>query len=267
MLKILMLLAFPLISFAQSNCDELFEAREKGLQSARDAFACFEKQTSTQRIEKAHALNRMSYLKFFMGEYFLTEKLDPLYEALTLGEKSVLLFGEKYSLDQYAKLSDQELSVLAEGLYTYGLSVARYVDLKGKLEAIKRMEDIKKSMNTIIRIKREETAFYGAHRTLGIFHTKVPGIAGGQIQLAGPYLQKAIQGSLYKGTLSLYPSNNVSYADLLFKQGNNSQACVELKAVVALTASDVKAMDNHYYLESMDDVRKAKELFAAKRCP
>lgn len=267
MLKFVLLFALPLFSYAQTNCDDLYLAREQGLESARKAFTCYESQNPSQRLEKAHAYNRMSYLKFFMAEYFLDQKLDALSEAMTLGEKSILLFGDKYALDQYAKLSEAELDVLAEGLYNYGLSVARYVDLKGKLEAIKRMEDIKKSMNSIIRIKREEIAFYGAHRTLGIFHTKVPGIAGGQIQLAGPYLQKAIQGSLYKGSLSLFPSNNVSYGDYLFKQGKNSEACAELKAVANLTASDVRSMDNKFFVESMDDVRKAKELFAEKRCP
>lgn len=258
---LLVLLFVPFFAYGDT-CDEKFAQRESGLTTAQDAFDCYDSQE-----QNAKNLIQKAYLKFFIAEYFLEEKLPDLFLSMGLAEKAVLTFGEKYSLEAYGKLTPEDKALLSQGMYIYGLATARYVDIKGKLEAIRRMEDIKKSMNTIMRLKQETTAFYGAHRTLGIFHTKVPAIAGGQIQLAGQYLTLAVQKTLYKNELSLYPGNNFALAEYFFKINKDAEGCQALKSFPELSHEDIHLMKNGHYLESVADVEKGKELFIAKQCP
>lgn len=269
MLKVLLLSFFVTFAHATTNCDSLYTDRHLGQEASTKAFECYSRTLSSAqtRADQALILTRMSYLKFTIAEFYLELKLDALYEAFTLGERAILLFGAKYDLDAYASLSESELDVLGEAFYSYGVSLSRYVDLKGRLEAIKRMEDIKKSMNSILRINRENTVFFGAYRTLGIFHLKVPSIAGGQIQLSRPYLEKAIQGSIFRGGLSRYPGNNLSYAEVLFKLSKSAEGCAELKNLGTLTEADLALMDNGYVLETKSALTKAAELRQLKKCP
>jgi hypothetical protein len=259
---------FSIFSYAQTNCEELYINREQGLSTATDALKCFEQDLATliNKEQKAHAFNRMSYLKFFIAEYHLAEKEETLLEAINLAEKSLLLFGTKYAVTEYMNLSAVEKKLLAEALYNYGLTTARYIDIKGQWEAIKRMEDIKRSMNTIIRIKEEATAFYGAHRTLGIFHTKVPVIAGGKIELAKQYMQTVLENTPFSGDISRYPANNLAYADLMFKLENKKEYCHHLNLVAALTETEVRAMDNGLFFETMQSVKDAKKLVTSRKC-
>lgn len=262
------LLFLSVFGHANSNCEELYLNREAGQSAAVEALKCYEKDQTTlsDKEQKAHALNRISYLKFFIAEYYLTEKEDTLLEAINLAEKSMLLFGTKYAVTEYMNLTASEKKLLAEALYNYGLTTARYIDIKGQWEAIKRMEDIKRSMNTIIRIKEESTAFYGAHRTLGIFHTKVPVIAGGKIELAKQYMQIVLTNSVFMGDVSLYPANNLAYADLMYKLENKKEYCHHLNIVAALTETEVRAMNNGLFFESMQAVKDAKKLVVARKC-
>lgn len=254
--------------FAQSDCDSLYEKREAGLDKAKEALTCYESSLpSGSSIEsKAHTFNRISYLKFFIAEYFLDEKTAVLYEGMEVAEKSVLLFGPKYSLNDYRLLAPEELKLLAIALYNYGLLTSRYVDLMGTMEALKRMGDIKKSMTTIMRIKEEGTAHYGAHRTMGIFHTKVPAIAGGDMNIAKDFLLKAIEMTLYKDGVSTYPANNIAYAEWLHKKGFSEEACSQLKLILKLNADDIRAMNNGLYFESLVDLKKGSELFKNRQC-
>ena len=259
---------FSLFSYANPGCEVLFQTREIGMSEANEALQCYEKDLSTlsNKEQKAHALNRMSYLKFFIAEYHLTEKEETLLQAINLAEKSMLMFGTKYAVSEYMNLSASEKKLLAEALYNYGLTTARYIDIKGQWEAIKRMEDIKRSMNTIIRIKEEPTAFYGAHRTLGIFHTKVPVIAGGKIELAKQYMQTVLENTSFTGDVSLYPANNLAYADLMYKLENKKEYCHHLNIVAALTETEVRAMENGLFFESMQAVKDAKKLVISRKC-
>ena len=259
---------FSVLSFANPACEDLYSNREKGKAEAVEALSCYAKEQaqSSTREQKAYVLNRMSYLKFFIAEYHLTEKEDTLLEGIDLAEKSMLLFGTKYAVTEYIKLSAAEKKLLAEALYNYGLTTARYIDIKGQWEAIKRMEDIKRSMNTIIRIKEEPTAFYGAHRTLGIFHTKVPVIAGGKIELAKQYMQTVLENTKFSGDISLYPANNLAYADLMYKLEDKKEYCHHINLVAALTEDEVRSMDNGLFFESMQSVKEAKKLVISRKC-
>ncbi len=260
------LLLFSLLTLAQDKCLDLFNQRNLGLQSSEVAFNCYKTSNETSKEMRAYNLAQMSYLKFFIAEYFLEKKEEALLEGIELAERAVLLYGVKYSLTTYNTLPDSERKVLALALYNYGLTTSRYIDIKGQWEAIKRMEDIKKSMNTIIRMKEEKTAFYGAHRTLGIFHIKVPYIAGGRIELAKNFLSTAVEQTKYNQDLSLYPANNVAYAELMFKEGQDKEGCYQVNLVASLTTEDIKKMDNGLYLETLQSVKDAKTLIQNKKC-
>lgn len=254
---------FPVISFAQT-CDDLFEERHTGVAKAREAFSCYEKSASATRLEKAHALSRMSYLKFYINEYFSEAEKEPLLEGIKFAETGLLLFGTKYDVAAYSALPAAEKEALGWLLYNYGLTTSRYVDIAGPLEAIRRKEDIQKSMTTIIRIKEDAVSFYGAHRTLGIFHMKVPAIAGGNIKLSEPYFTKAIQSTLAMGTLSAFPSNNLSLGELYLKLNQDAKGCAEIKLVASLTDNDIVALSNGHILETRQTVVKARDLLEKK---
>jgi hypothetical protein len=262
------MLFLGVFAFAQTDCDSLYEKREAGLVKAQEALSCYESSlpSATVRESQAHTLNRISYLKFFIAEYFLDQKTAVLYEGMEIAEKSVLLFGPKYSLTDYRLLSPEELKLLAVALYNYGLLTSRYVDLMGTMEALKRMGDIKKSMTSIMRIKEEGTAHYGAHRTMGIFNTKVPAIAGGDMNVAKDFLLKAIEMTQFKTGVSTYPANNIAYSDWLYKKGQTAESCAQLKLVIALNTTDIRAMNNGLYFESLVDLKKGNELFKNRQC-
>ena len=268
MLKLLLLIAVPFMVYAEESCPDLFANRGSGLVNSQQAFTCYQASITptSSRRDVTHALNQMAYLKFFIAENFMKEKEDTLLESINISEKALSKFGPKYNLVEYRKLSDEERKVVAEALYTYGLTVARYVDVKGFLEALKRMDDIKKSMLTIIRLKEEATAFYGAHRVLGIFHMKVPAIAGGDIEISKEYLPKAVQSTLFSGELSRYPLNNTVYADLLYKLGKTQESCHQLRLVAALTDEEVSNLDNGLLFETLGNVRDAKVKMINHKC-
>lgn len=256
-------LLFPLVSFAE-NCDVLFEDRHEGLEKAREAFNCYESSREESRLAKGHALSRMSYLKFYLAEFFTETKSSELLDGIKLAETGVLLYGTKYDVASYLKLAPEEKESLGELLYNYGLTMSRYIDLAGPLEAIRRMEDIKKSMNSVIRMKEEAVSFYGAHRTLGIFHMKVPAIAGGDIKLSEAYLNKAVSATIAFGNMSAYPSNNLALGELYLKLNQDAKACGLISEVAALTESDIVKLSNGHLLESRQTVKKAQDLLEKK---
>ncbi len=267
MFKLMLAALISLPAFAD-NCSSVFDRRGESASVNLEAINCYEKslRNVTDAETKSQYLVRLSYLKFFQAENYSQRKESLLFEAMEIAEKGVLLFGSKYSLGDYRQLSASSQTLVAEALYNYGLIVARYVDEKGVVEALKRMDDIKKSMTTIIRLKQESVAHYGAHRVLGIFHTKVPSIAGGDLKLAKTYLETAVKGSLYSGDLSRYPLNHIVYSDYLYKVGENDRACAELRKVINLTESDLRTLDNGLFHESMDNIASAKASFKERKC-
>jgi tetratricopeptide (TPR) repeat protein len=261
---------FALMSFSAmaDSCESFFDQRGEGLEKTQKAQLCYQTSLNeaTDELFKSQLLVKLSYLKFFQAENYSIKKEALLFDAMEIAEKAVLIFGAKYSLGEYRSLPSASQVVLAEALYNYGLIVARYVDEKGVVEALKRMDDIKKSMTTIIRLKQEEVAHHGAHRVLGIFHTKVPAIAGGDLKLAKTYLEAAIQGSLYRGNLSRYPLNHIVYADYLFKIGNNTESCAELQKVIQLSPEDIRSLENGLNFETIKNVKEARNTFKERKC-
>lgn len=259
------LISFPVFA---DTCSPLFDRRGEGASVTLEAMGCYEEslRNVNDAETKSQYLVKISYLKFFQAENYTQRKESLLFEAMEIAEKGLEAFGPKYSLGDYRKLSASSQTLVAESLYNYGLIVARYVDEKGVVEALKRMDDIKKSMTTIIRLKQEAVAHFGAHRVLGIFHTKVPSIAGGDLKLAKTYLEAALEGSRYSGDLSRYPLNHVVYSDYLYKVGEKDRACAELRKVMDLSASDIKNLDNGLFHESMENVASARESFKERKC-
>lgn len=264
----LLLTVMSSIGFA-SDCDSLFDRRHEGQNVAQTSYDCYKSiLTQTSDLEtQAHSYQRMTYLKFYIAEYYLDQKMPTLLEGIAVADKGLALFGEKYNVANYLKVPAGAKHELGWLLYNYGLSVSRYVDLAGKFEAIKRMEDIKKSMNSIMRMNEESVSFYGAHRTLGIFHMKVPAIAGGRIELSEQYLKKAVASTSYSGILSRFPQNNLSLAELFLKLDKKDLACEQISIVAALKDSDVATLDNGHPLETTLTLKKAREMMITKKCP
>lgn len=254
--------------YAEDTCKSLFVNRGENKEQVTKALNCYQTSLAAadSEVVQAQILSQISYLHFFNAEVFLNEKLPALEESMNAAEKGAKLFGELYDIKAYRELGDAEKIVLAKNLYNYGTAVARYVDIKGKWEAIKRMGDIKNSMSSIIRIGQSDVAFYGAHRTLAIFHMKVPAIAGGDKEISKKYFKLLIEKTSFKEDLSRYPVNNLMYADYYFSEKMIPAGCRQLSLMKDLTDDEIKSMSNGLYFETVADVKKAKVEFEKFKC-
>lgn len=267
LIPILITLVMANFSYADS-CKESYRNRGISLQKTDEALNCYQEdlKSLTNILDRANAYANLSYLEFFKAEMFLTEKLSALESSINYAQKGAELFGELFDVVSYRKLDDVSKIVLAKNLYNYGTSVARYVDIKGKWEAIKRMGDIKNSMNSILRIGQADIAYHGAHRTLAIFHMKVPAIAGGKKELSKKYFLIVMDKTSYRGDLSRYPVNNLMFAEYYYSEKMLPAACRQLALIKDLDESEVKQMANGLYYETLKDVEKAKKVFKDYQC-
>lgn len=256
---------------SMANCTDLFIKRSESRSATDKAIDCFSKLTNSNQSEdlKSDTLIKLSYLSMFKSEFYLksdSEKILELEKAMAFAENGALVFGRLFDLSSYEKLSEIEKDSVARALYFYGTATARYVEYKGKLEAIRRLSLIKRTMNTVIRLGREKLEHYGAHRTLAILNAKVPVIAGGDKALARKYFEIAITKSQTGLGVSSYPLNNLMFAEFLFESSDKNMACTQLKKVTKLSITQIESLDNDYTFESINDLAKAKKRFSEYGC-
>ncbi|MBD65984.1 MAG: hypothetical protein CME62_12305 [Halobacteriovoraceae bacterium] len=269
-MKNLIILIIAIVSVNSfANCDDLYERRGESLSTLKLGKQCLKDLIATSNLSKdlkGEAISDLSYLMFFEAEYYLDNDEDKMLAALNKAKEGAEIFGELNDFRVYRKLSQAEQAALAEALYNFGTITARYIDLKGKWEAIKRMGDIKKPMSSVIRLKQQEYAHYGAHRTLAIFYLKVPGIAGGSIEKSKEFFDVVMKQTTDATGLSSYPLNNMVYADYLFEVDKDKEACAQLAMVKNLTAADIAKLDNGFEFETGEQVKEAARRFAANKC-
>lgn len=258
-------------SSAFANCDTKFNQRGKSAQALEDAMSCLRNQVSTDSNSeiKADSLIKVSYLHMFKSEFYTvgdSNKIIELEQAMKRSEQAILIYGRMFDLRAYEKLGETQKDTVAKALYFYGTATARYVEYKGKLEAIKKLSTIKRSMNTVIRLGREEIEHFGAHRTLAILNAKVPVIAGGNKGLAKKYFEIATSQTETTSGYSSYPLNNFMYAEYLAEENNKSEACAQLSKIVDITSEQIDILNNGYTFETSNDIKKAKRRFTELSC-
>ncbi|MCT4641834.1 MAG: TRAP transporter TatT component family protein [Bacteriovoracaceae bacterium] len=252
---LLLLVSYNL--FAITNCDALYEKRGQSLEITEQAIECF---------SYASNLNKVSYLLFFKATYFEADVLRSLIDSYGFAKKQILKYGNMFDFSSYDNLSVEEKRELALAYYQYGTSVSKYVEYKGKFEAVKRMKEIKSSMKMILRLKEPQTFFYGAYRTLAILNYKVPKIAGGDLRLAKKYFEKLMNLTSIDG-LSDYPVNHIFYAQFLYtKNANKQKACSELKKVMGITDREIESRFESIRYETLKDRKDAALKYKKYSC-
>ena len=256
---------------AYADCANLFEQRNESATKLQSALNCYENIISTtgQDNAKADSLIRTSYLHMYNSEYYIlgdSNKMAELNLAFDKAKDAAELFGRLFDLRSYEKLGESEKDNVARALYFYGTAISRYVEIKGKIEAIKRLSTIKRSMNTVIRMGRESIEHYGAHRTLAILNTKVPVIAGGNRELAQKYFEIATSRTETSKGYSSYPLNNLMYSEFLSENGTNEQACSQLSKIINITEDEILKLDNGYSFETLNDIKKARSKYSKLAC-
>lgn len=255
-------LSFSLSSMA--DCNDLFENRSESNSITEAAINCYSKLSAS-----SETLTKLSYLSIFKAEFYLKterEKISELEKAMAYAEKAALVYGRLFDMRTYETLSEIEKDAVARALYFYGTATARYVEYKGKLEAIRKLSLIKRTMNTVLRLNRDSLEHFGAHRTLAILNAKVPVIAGGDKALAREYFEIATSKTETSLGVSSYPLNNLMFAEFLVENNDKELACVQLKKITKLTPAQIESLDNGYSFESVSDLAKAKAKLAEYGC-
>ncbi len=266
MFKVIALyLTLPTLLFA-NNCDELYNSRGESLKVTQDAFNCLDILQEESKLFNSKRLNKMAHLKFFEATYFENDRLNSLVKSYSLAKKSINQYAVLFNSTELKKLPSDEIDEVALSYYFYGTSVSKYVDLKGKWEAIKRMSEIKNSMNMILRLKRSSTYHYGAYRNLAIFNLKVPKIAGGKITRSKLFFEKLIKESSSEIGVSTYPVGHIYYAEYLKRVGKKAEACKQLTLVKDLTDAQINSTFLDLIYETKKDRSDAEKVFEKYSC-
>lgn len=266
MIKILIALAVIATSVFPSTCDDLYNKRGESLSATQDAFSCLEKSETLNKMQLSSKLNNMAYLKFFEATYFENDSLVTLVQSYEYSKESVEVYGKMFDIASVRDLGDEDLKQVALAYYLYGTSVSKYVDLKGKWEAIKRMSEIKDSMKMILSLKQPSTFHYGAYRNLAIFNLKVPSIAGGSMDRSKIFFERLMSSSKNERNISSYAVGHIYYAEYLIRVNRKADACKELDLVKSLNDSDINTYFKDLIYETKKDQEEAIKMFKEYSC-
>ncbi len=274
-MKILVLLTTVLLSsvtYSQTRGEalELYRLRGENQENSLRGAKAFEGLAATEedKLEKCFLLNKGSYLNFFYGSQLTDEDQELIYleKSIDLSNQCRDLLITDLDADQVNNLIDKEKDELALSLYQGGTSLARLSEIKGTTTALKNWPEIRKRMNFIIKIKKSETANYGAHRTLGIANTKMPSPFGDK-KKALSYLSLSVEKTKWNGRgVSQYLFNSISLADLHFKKKDNEIGCQILQEVNSITKEELRTEVPDLYYENFVDQDRSRRLFNEMDC-
>lgn len=238
-----------------SDCTSLYNNRGLNLDTTIEAYECLDNLNADDlsKLDKSINLNKMAYLKFFEASYYNNNSISSLVSSFNLAKDSIKLYAPLFNKEDVVKLPTEQVEQVALSYYLYGTSVSKYVDLRGKWEAIKRMSEIKNTMRMILSLKKPNTFHYGAYRTLAIFNLKVPKIAGGDIKRSGMFFKKLMQESKTSMGISSYPVGHIYYAEYLKRIGKKKEACDELELIKSLSDSEIESNFRDLIYETKSD--------------
>lgn len=249
-----------------NDCTYLYGKRGDSLDSANKAIACYEAMTTDSKLLESKKLNQISYLKFFVATYFEDDSLQNLRDAYNTAKDSIEQYSRIFDSTAARNLEVIEKQEVALSYYLYGTAVSKYVDLKGKWEAIKRMSEIKNSMTTILKMKEAQTFHFGAYRTLAIFNLKVPSIAGGDLNKSKLFFERLMKESKNELGISSYPVGHYYYAEYLYRVSKKDEACSELFLLKNLSDKDIENFFPTLIFETKKDRADAAKKIEKYNC-
>jgi hypothetical protein len=260
LLSLLFVAVLTSTGFAQSQAD--VEAEANALYAARDYQG-----VGNQNVKKAIDLYRSLFNS-------ATTKVDKVKYAALLS-KTVSFLGESQKVDaQAAQIHDEGIKAAAEGLKAYGLdtkdsltdanidaikalpkaekdqvaaalfykglNLGQWGNANGITSSLTRWPELRKTLESVIRIGNKEIHHYGPYRILGRAYHKIPGFLGGDMAKAEKYLQTAFDGTLNKETgLSTYGHNTYFLIETLAANGKKDKSKELLKSFLETAAEKV----------------------------
>jgi len=269
MLKLVLITIGLILQVSAEDCETFYENRGSSITTLEEAYNCFQTKVqspSATKDSKAYGLNKMSYLKFFEGIYYGNSPEKKLIKSFELAKEAILLYGEMNDRSILNTLKKSQIQEVALSYYLFGTSVSKYVDLKGKWEAIKRMSEIKNSMKMILSLREPSTYHYGAFRTLGIFNMRVPSIAGGSLPRSKMFFERLINASTNNNGVMTYPVGHLYYAEYFWITDQKESACLQLEKLLNLDEEEIKVNHFDLYYETLNDKVLAQRLYDKYRC-
>lgn len=201
-----LLLAFPSIALSQTiaDCDLMYSKRGASLLTAQD---CYEKTYESKSITAEEFFDR-SFINLSAAAAFFEKKAE---------ERSVI--------DRAFVVLEKVKSINGENAY-YNYWKAVWISLdavqkdRGSLIPTNLFAQVGPIQNLLKSALTEDPSIheYGPHRVLGVLHTQMPKIAGGDKKYAEQMLKTA-----YTERPNYY-SNPYAYANILYINGSTEQA-------------------------------------------
>ena len=271
-------LVFSIQSFANVKADQAALAYaerdydDAGVKKAQEAEALYGEAVLAEAVELAK-LNLM--LDQASANYFLGTALSKKSErkaahqkAMDLADSILTSLGvapdkaHELTQDQANALlnkldADQEL-VVAEAMYSKGISLAQWGKLNGISSSIGKLPTVLGLMERIEMLGYESIHQYGPYRTIGRVNFVLPKIFKGDIAKSEKFLKDAYSKSLAEGQkYSINGYNNIYLAETMYKLGKETGA---KKLLDTFLAADIGTLAEGSEPENREAMRVAQNL-------
>lgn len=248
-MKNLVYLAFtllPVFGYAQtvSDCDVLYSKREYSLITAQECY------------QNVYTQNKLSH-----DEYF-DRSFTNLSTAISFFEKKA---EERLILDKAFLVLESVKTIYGENsYYNYWKAVWISFDAlekdRGKMIPTYLFTQIGTIQNLLKSAANTDPSihFYGPHRVLGVLHTQMPKIAGGDKKYAEQMLKTSYTANPF------FHSNPYAYANILYINGKLENAKEVLNTFLSTPNEKYESFPNEplrtFNLEIQNEKGKAQEL-------
>lgn len=224
---------------------------------------------ATDKGTQAKYLVQQAGASFFLGDSAADngEKINQFTAGMNSSKKALQNLGindvnavTDADVANIVKRSKDEITLLAECLYVYGINLGQWGQANGVMQSLDKWPELRTTMELIVKVGAKGLHEYGAYRTLGRGYFKIPALLGGDVAKAQKYLSTAVQGSAPQGQVySINGYNNLFYADLLKDQGQDDLA----KKILTDFVNAAKANPNllpGYAAETREAARQAVDM-------
>ena len=221
-------------------------------------------------VAKMNYQNKLASAYYFLGSALdkKNDKKAAHQNAMDVADEIMTTLG--VDSDSAHELSDSEIAaiknnldddrelLLAEAMYSKGISLAQWGNLNGIASSIGRLPEVIGLMEKIEALGYASINEYGPWRTIGRINFVLPSLFGGDMAKSEDFLKRATLESLAPGKkYSINGYNNIYFAETLYKRGKENQA----KAIIkAFRAADFDTLAEGSEPENREALRLADEL-------
>lgn len=247
----------------------------EGIKNVEQAILNYEeaKEQAVDPVAELVILGKLATAEYFLGSA-LTEKDDKKaahVRAMAWADNSLQALGvnpetaHELSQNEINQLTNQlgedEQLLLAEAMYSKGVSLAQWGNLSGVASSIGRLPEVLGLMDRIEMLDQSQISDYGPYRTIGRINFVLPAIFGGDLAKSEEFLTQAYRKTLLDGErYSVNGYNNLYLAETMYKRGRENQAKRLLETFLQV---DVETLDVNMIPENREAYRLAEELLTS----